>query len=710
MDQGADPNGNRDDLLLSVEDLSAFSDPTLPLHAVSTNGEAEIVQLLLENGADINATDSLGQTALHHAVKHSYHAVVALLISHGVDVNSKTDVSKDWLAVDRPSAWSAGCLTTLHIAARHDDAEMTSLLLTHQADHQVTSQAGYAALHIAMFTGTADVIDRLSSEPGAADLKTTDGRTATDIAFDIQKGPETFRALVRNGLLFDLEVAPGRSFLRLCTLLGKVDPMKLLIQSSINLDAVELSRYSTVLQFAVSRTVKKFLGFHRSLEAVSEELTEAERADNDHHAKAVKLTEWLINCFRHHCDFNVDTHVYGIPLETFPLTLREANQFSRALKIPYIWIDAICIIQDSIEDWADQRHRMASIYRHSVFTITAAGAIRPSECLFRGDVNDLEIDRRFSWALGADQEDSDYRSNVAVERISSLDGRAWVLQEQILFTRLVTLGGGDSTWRCGHLVASNTHNGASDSPNLTSPKRAVSSDGDGFFQGSAAEIFKGWQSLVENYTRRSMTKIQDKLIALAGVVNSEKKELEDDVELIRADVEKDMEKGAVSGQLTLRGHMARAFVSPAKEGEKDTRLWPSAAQQRKAKSRPKRLEKRFWRLGSCYAWYRDSPDGDGHETVWCLLVIRSPVTAETLKDSFVESHSPASTSHAGKEVHREARSLVCLCLVPAEGRTAGVYRRVGICELPDRDGIADEASKAPEYYFDFGERRTVEIK
>lgn len=94
-------------------------------------------------------------------------------------------------------------------------------------------------------------------------------------------------------------------------------------------------------------------------------------------------------------------------------------------------------------------------------------------------------------ALSADPEDFDYGPNVAVERLRTMDRRAWGLQEQILSTRLVTLGGGDLTWPCGQLVASSTHNGVCDPPRLTSPKRAVLFAGDDFFQGSVADIFEG---------------------------------------------------------------------------------------------------------------------------------------------------------------------------------------------------------------------------
>ncbi|KAH6718353.1 hypothetical protein BKA61DRAFT_599503 [Leptodontidium sp. MPI-SDFR-AT-0119] len=47
----------------------------------------------------------------------------------------------------------------------------------------------------------------------------------------------------------------------------------------------------------------------------------------------------------------LDTHERGIDLKSLPKTLRDAIEVTRSLSFPFIWIDALCIIQDSTPDW-----------------------------------------------------------------------------------------------------------------------------------------------------------------------------------------------------------------------------------------------------------------------------------------------------------------------------------------------------------------------
>ncbi|KAF2830793.1 HET-domain-containing protein [Ophiobolus disseminans] len=76
-------------------------------------------------------------------------------------------------------------------------------------------------------------------------------------------------------------------------------------------------------------------------------------------------------------------HQKRIPLDDFPRTLKDAILISRKLCIPYIWIDALCIIQDDANDWAHESKAMASIYRNAIVTIIAASANDTTEGCFQ---------------------------------------------------------------------------------------------------------------------------------------------------------------------------------------------------------------------------------------------------------------------------------------------------------------------------------------
>jgi ankyrin repeat protein len=76
-----------------------------PLHKASYVGNAKIVQLLLDNGMDINAKDIYGLTPISDAIESENLHIVKLLVANGVDINDPV--------------CSSG-LTALHRAVDHD--------------------------------------------------------------------------------------------------------------------------------------------------------------------------------------------------------------------------------------------------------------------------------------------------------------------------------------------------------------------------------------------------------------------------------------------------------------------------------------------------------------------------------------------------------------------------------------------------------------
>jgi hypothetical protein len=59
---------------------------------------------------------------------------------------------------------------------------------------------------------------------------------------------------------------------------------------------------------------------------------------------------------------------------SIPPTFRDAITTSRKLGYRYLWIDSLCIIQDSYDDWVSESNRMQSYYKESVLTIAASDA------------------------------------------------------------------------------------------------------------------------------------------------------------------------------------------------------------------------------------------------------------------------------------------------------------------------------------------------
>ena len=84
-----------------------------PLEIAAIAGHKEIVELLIAEGAYVNAKDKKGRTPLHHAATVGRKEIVELLIAKGADVNAKTE----------------GGITPLDLAKRHP--EIADLLRKH---------------------------------------------------------------------------------------------------------------------------------------------------------------------------------------------------------------------------------------------------------------------------------------------------------------------------------------------------------------------------------------------------------------------------------------------------------------------------------------------------------------------------------------------------------------------------------------------------
>lgn len=71
-------------------------------------GRDSIIQLLLENGVDLNDRNNNNRTVLHWAAMHGHETTTKLLLGGGVDIGARDDCEQTalhWAAMDRHKLW-----------------------------------------------------------------------------------------------------------------------------------------------------------------------------------------------------------------------------------------------------------------------------------------------------------------------------------------------------------------------------------------------------------------------------------------------------------------------------------------------------------------------------------------------------------------------------------------------------------------------------
>ncbi|TKA35549.1 hypothetical protein B0A54_13136 [Friedmanniomyces endolithicus] len=224
------------------------------------------------------------------------------------------------------------------------------------------------------------------------------------------------------------------------------------------------------------------------------------------------------------------------------MTFRHAIQITRGLGIRYIWIDALCIVQNDHDDWAREAAKMRTVYSDAFLTIAAASASDGTGGCFhsrdggkeypyagqRGSVTNiyirLPVDHSFFDALSAG-----VQAHKSVQHYP-LATRKWIFQERMLSRRVLYFTRYELAWECrtetacecdGADCLATPHNSGYTlaKPKSSFPNTALSVPGTHDMAAKAA-FLERWAILAEEYSSRSLSYPTDALIALSGVARA----------------------------------------------------------------------------------------------------------------------------------------------------------------------------------------------
>ena len=220
-----------------------------------------------------------------------------------------------------------------------------------------------------------------------------------------------------------------------------------------------------------------------------------------------------------------------IQIHLLPKVFQDSITLCQRLGIRYLWIDALCLIQDDPEDCQKEIAKMGEIYSMAVLNIGAQAAAMDSSLGLYAHAKDmgtlkpirLRFERRnFNKNLIA----YSFEAGSTIDA-SALMKRGWVLQERMLSIRSVYFGT-KLTWECAEMLATEIFPGGVpfhgiEYWGITHPLRlrAMLSTGANTKRDvSKAELHERWLTVVSKFSSCRLTFEKDALPAISGLAKA----------------------------------------------------------------------------------------------------------------------------------------------------------------------------------------------
>ncbi|KAL9024454.1 MAG: hypothetical protein Q9196_006505 [Gyalolechia fulgens] len=231
---------------------------------------------------------------------------------------------------------------------------------------------------------------------------------------------------------------------------------------------------------------------------------------------------------------NFESMLVGFPIDSVPRNFQDAIEAVRALGLRYLWIDALCIIQDSVSDWEAEAARMQDVYGSAHLTIAGTSATSsidgfvarsnwpwPVVCMpCRGDNSGpgpASVYFRYQ---------PDFSKYSRIEAIDKTvwNTRGWTFQERLLSSRILHFASGRLYWECRGTEGSEENEPAralhDRTPWMATEAEGVQSDTVYPDISGVDNRYQRWYRLVATYSQRELSFRKDVLPALSGLAHA----------------------------------------------------------------------------------------------------------------------------------------------------------------------------------------------
>lgn len=230
---------------------------------------------------------------------------------------------------------------------------------------------------------------------------------------------------------------------------------------------------------------------------------------------------------------NFDQFLHGIDLTLLPATFLDAFKLTRAIGIRYIWIDSLCIIQNSLNDWVHEAGAMLRVYENAYCNIAATHSHNSSQGLFRSRnpkalfavlyLTDEVLNGRF--------EPSHDQGGMEIQYLNGtfelpnhdqwktdiddapLNRRAWVVQERQISKRILHFAADQIYWDCyqsqiGEAFSHRPSGGRLTAKKIQGPLHIL----------DEKKFVHTWDYIIRQYTSSELTfPEKDKIFAISGL-------------------------------------------------------------------------------------------------------------------------------------------------------------------------------------------------
>ncbi|KAK0732494.1 heterokaryon incompatibility protein-domain-containing protein [Apiosordaria backusii] len=214
----------------------------------------------------------------------------------------------------------------------------------------------------------------------------------------------------------------------------------------------------------------------------------------------------------------------GLPMSLLPQTFEDAGKVAHWFKVRWLWIDSLCILQNSQDDWQREAIMMYDVYKNALLNISADDSPDSRFGCFRNrdPLAVLPMSLRFpgqeEWKVWLAPD-----THAVFEGItdSPLAKRGWVFQERQLSRRVLHFTSHELIWECcaeAPYFASETFPGGAPFKSVFNGKPKFQTQSNLSATGdSSSQLHVAWAKICKEYSGKIFSHVQDKLVALSGL-------------------------------------------------------------------------------------------------------------------------------------------------------------------------------------------------